>query len=279
MEHKLDATRPYDIVAVKNARIAQQDSVAVEEPLEVWIKLFHSGQQAHVQHLMTTMRTPGHDLELVRGWLHAINLIDGEQIHSIRFSGVDTLKGQTSNKVVVTLLPGINLDLSKLQRSQYASSSCGVCGQQSIEWMLDDLPTVQSNQRIHLGLDTVSCLSLKLSKHQPGFTATGGMHGVALIDQSANIVSVFEDVGRHNAMDKLVGANLAILPGKYAVLLSGRVSFEMVQKAARAGISMIIAIGAPTSLAVDLCKAIDIALIGFLKHNQLNIYHGDAQFV
>lgn len=273
----LQAIRSYDIVSVAQSRLLKDDLVAVEEPLEIWLKVFETGQQANVYHLSTTMRTPGNDIELVRGWIHANNLVASHLIHSISYTGTEALKNNASNKVLVTLEPGITLDVDKMRRAQYASSSCGVCGQQSIEWMMEDIPCIRIENRMIISTQQLVDLPQALNDKQPFFNLTGGMHGVALIDENAQVIDAFEDVGRHNAMDKLIGANLLRLPGKYGVLLSGRVSFEMVHKAARAGISLIIAIGAPSSLAIDLCEQADIALVGFLKPNQFNIYCGDSQ--
>jgi FdhD protein len=253
------------------------DKVAVEEPLEIWLKSYTSLSQSETRHLSTTMRTPGHDIELVKGWLHALNVIPSADILKIEFTGTDAIKQHSSNRILITLQPAKNVDVSRLQRAQYASSSCGVCGQQSIEWMLDELVPIQESNRVCLSVAQIKQLSAKLRTVQPYFAVTGGMHGAGLINQQGEIVSVFEDVGRHNALDKLIGTHLRQLPGQYGVMLSGRVSFEMVQKVARAGLSMIVAIGAPTSLAVEMCKEFDIALIGFLRDHQFNLYHGSTQ--
>lgn len=277
MEMTLQAIRSYDIVSVTQSRLLKDDLVAVEEPLEIWLKVFETGRKANIHHLSTTMRTPGNDIELVRGWIYASNLVVSHLIHSISFTGTQALKKTSGNKVLVTLEPGATLDIDKMRRAQYASSSCGVCGQQSIEWMMEDIPCIPIENRMTMSTQQLVDLSQALNDQQPFFNLTGGMHGVALIDEEAQVIEVFEDVGRHNAMDKLIGANLNRLPGKYGVLLSGRVSFEMVHKAARAGISIIVAIGAPSSLAIDLCKQAEIALVGFLKPNQFNIYWGESQ--
>ncbi|GAA0858225.1 formate dehydrogenase accessory sulfurtransferase FdhD [Aliiglaciecola litoralis] len=270
----MKAIRTFNVKTYRQSTQSHLDKVAVEEPLEIWLKRYSSASCSETQHLSTTMRTPGHDIELVSGWLHSLNLIQMSDIQSILHTGVETLKQQYSNRIMITLKLGVDVDVSCLQRAQYANSSCGVCGQQSIEWMCDDLVPIDDSARISLSSNTIKQLSAQLGQNQPLFSATGGMHGAALVNQAGIIYSVFEDVGRHNALDKLVGANLQLLPGLFGVVLSGRVSFEMVQKAARAGISMIVAMGAPTSLAIELCQECDITLIGFLQSDRFNVYHG-----
>ncbi|WJG08227.1 formate dehydrogenase accessory sulfurtransferase FdhD [Aliiglaciecola sp. LCG003] len=257
----------------------KEDWIAVEEPLEIWLKQYVTPQQTQSSHLLTTMRTPGNDIELVKGWLHASGLVDMAWVLSIEATGTEALKHQHSNRVVLTLKPGKVIRFDKAQRMQTANSSCGVCGQQSIEWLMDDLPAIEPINRISMAASRIMLMPARLQNAQQQFHKTGALHAAALIDSDGNLIDIFEDVGRHNAMDKLVGNNLANLPGKFAVVLSGRVSFEMVQKSAKAGISMIIAVGAPTSMAVDLCREWNIALIGFSKSERFNLYHGHSQIL
>lgn len=254
-----------------------RDSVAVEEPLEIWLKTYTSTEHADSQLLVTTMRTPGDDVALVRGWILSTGLVSEKGIQSIEPTGTERLKVGSSNRVVITLQPGLSLDPSMLKRIDYVNSSCGVCGQQSIEFLLDSLPEQSSEQRMSLPLSQINQLVGQLNEQQRLFAQTGGCHGAGLFDETAFVLDVKEDVGRHNALDKLIGANTSRLPGKFGVVLSGRVSFELVHKAAMAGITMIVAVGAPTSLAVDLCKECDICLIGFVKQNSLNVYHDNRQ--
>lgn len=258
-------------------RTELQDNVAVEEPLEIWLKMVQSAESTQTKRLVTTMRTPGDDISLVKGWLNATGLLQSDQIHSIEHTGTQLLKGYQSNQVLVTLMPGQSIDSEKVQHIEYVSSSCGVCGQQSIEHLLDSLPPAHSEYRLSLPVSQLYTLVGQLREQQGLFSKTGGNHAVGLFDETALVLDVCEDVGRHNAMDKLIGANLKRLPGKFGVVLSGRVSFEMVHKAAMAGISMIVAVGAPTSLAIELCKECDICLIGFVKKDSLNIYHDNRQ--
>ena len=226
---------------------------------------------------MTTMRTPGNDIELVKGWLFTSGLLIMEQIHHIEHTGIDHMKGIEGNRILVTLKPGVIFQLQSDLQRDYVHSSCGVCGQQSIEWLLQTLPELDLNNRISLPLSSINLLVDKLNEEQRLFHATGGCHGVALFDETSAILDVQEDVGRHNAFDKIIGNNLSRFPSPLGVVLSGRVSFEMVQKAAMAGVSMIVSVGAPTSLALELCQEREIALLGFVKSSGLNIYTGQRQ--
>jgi FdhD protein len=270
----------YQVLSVTSAgQCAKSDPVAVEEPLEIWLKQPKGADDSDTRLLITTMRTPGDDINLVRGWLFSSGLLSTlDNILAISHSGSGHLKGQTTNTVVAALKCAIDLDNKQLSRFEYANSSCGVCGQQSIEHLLQSIPSPSSNKAFSMAQQLLCALPEKLKQSQPLFSQTGGNHAVALCDQQGNIVDVREDVGRHNAMDKLLGAQLeTMLSGQYAVLLSGRVSFELVQKAAMAGVSLLIAIGAPSSLAIDLCRECDIGLVGFVKETGFNIYHGQMK--
>jgi FdhD protein len=217
---------------------------------------------------------------LVRGWLHSSGLLSNkEQLQTIAHTGSEQLKHGHSNQVLITLKPQIRLDIEDHRRLEYASSSCGVCGQQSIEALLDKLPTDSAVFDGHLDLSDIYPLSQSLRNNQPAFAQTGGNHGAGLFELvkglRPELLDVREDVGRHNALDKLIGANLSKLtdgPGFYGVVLSGRVSFDLVQKAAMANIKFIIAIGAPSSLAIELANECDICVVGFVKETSLNLY-------
>ncbi|TRY29317.1 formate dehydrogenase accessory sulfurtransferase FdhD [Aliiglaciecola sp. M165] len=256
-----------------------EDSVVVEEPLEIWVKQYSAGDSSDIIHLSTTMRTPGQDFALVKGWLHSLNVINLDDITDIKFTGRETLKQQTSNRILVTLKPGISGAWERVQHNDFTHSSCGVCGQQSIEWLLEDLSPISPCNLFDISAASLHALPQALQSMQSAFSETGGCHGVGLFDASMTILDCQEDVGRHNAMDKLVGNNLDRLPGPFGVVLSGRVSFEMVQKAARARVSMIVAVGAPTSLAIELCREFDIALAGFVKSDRYNVYTSAERFI
>jgi len=226
--------------------------------------------------LSVTMRTPGSDYELAAGFLLSEGIIrSGDEIHQISYCvGADKNK-QEYNVLSVSLRPGVIFDATRLARHFYTTSSCGVCGKGSIA----SIKTVSAfnndatANQIHS--DRLYFLPAILQLHQQVFADTGGLHASALFDSSGELVMVREDVGRHNALDKLIGAalNEGMLPlNQHILLLSGRASFELVQKAAMAGINIIAAVGAPSSLAVELAEEFKITLIGFLRGNRYNIY-------
>ncbi len=247
----------------------------IEEPLEIWLS---AHPKASPKLLFTTMRTPGDDLNLLRGWLYSSGAIqDTTKITSIKHTGTGRLKSQSTNRVQVNLSAGANFDFAVYQRAEIMNSACGVCGQQSIENLLDKLPQglTRGAQTPLLPIAAIHSLTQQLRDKQMIFGQTGGNHGVALFDQRLQVLDVREDVGRHNAFDKLIGANMHILAADdhsiesiLGVVLSSRASFELVQKAAMVNIRYIIAMGAPSSLAIDLAKDCDICLLGFVKSSQ-----------
>lgn len=253
------------------------DHLVVEEPLEIWIKQTATNSNPVVEKLMTTMRTPGDDEHLVMGWLNASGLITSSDIESIKQTGSKTLRGLTSNRILVTLKLGVGVQTETLKRFDDATSSCGVCGQQSIEYLLDSLPERNSAKGFSVPQSRVFLLTQELRAMQTLFDKTGGCHGAGLFDAQCKLLDVKEDVGRHNALDKLIGAHLTKLPDKFGIVLSGRVSFELVQKAAMAGASLIVAVGAPSALAVDLCVECDIGLVGFVSEQKYNLYYDNHQ--
>ena len=259
------------------------DHIISEEPLEIWLKVL-SAEAMPASLLLTLMRTPGDDLNLVTGWLYTSGIIESfASIHSINHTGQGRLKNTTTNQILVTLVAGAVVDITQQQRQEYANSACGVCGHQSIEQLLSRLERVRATSTqvaSPLSLSTVTQIAAKLFTQQPLFQQTGGNHGVALFDTQQNIIDVREDVGRHNALDKLIGANAQTLlhdntvteTAPMGVILSGRVGFEMIQKAAMANIRYVLAFGAPSSLAIELALETDIALLGFIKNRGFNIY-------
>lgn len=246
-----------------------------EEPLQIWLSA-HPNSPPEL--LFTTMRTPGDDHNLVLGWLYSSGAIqDTTKILSIHHTGTGRLKSQSTNRVQVNLAEGANFNLETFQRIDVVNSACGVCGQQSIENILDKLPQdlTRDTQAPLLPIAAVHTLTKQLRDKQVIFGQTGGNHGVALFDQGLQILDVREDVGRHNAFDKLIGANMNILADdiypikqNFGVVLSSRASFELVQKAAMVNIRYIIAMSAPSSLAIDLAIDCDICLLGFIKSSE-----------
>lgn len=254
--------------------------MVIEEPLEIWLSNPTSRAPAL---LFTTMRTPGDDLNLVRGWLISSGALqDQNKIASITHTGTGRLKFEATNRVQVNLLAGAHVDLAAYQRIETMNSACGVCGQQTIEDLLDKLPQDQTVGIDPLPMRFISSLIQQLRAQQAVFSQTGGCHGVALFDQH-QVLDVREDIGRHNALDKLIGANVSLLldnnqqpQSALGLVLSSRASYELVQKAAMVKVRFIIAMGAPSSLAIDLAHECDICLLGFVKSIQsslaFNIY-------
>jgi FdhD protein len=235
-----------------------RDLLAVEEPLEIRI----GGRSVAV-----TMRTPGADDELAAGFLFTEGVLQDCR----ELSGVARVQ---SNIVDVSLAPGAEADLSRSERNFYMTSSCGVCGKASIQ-MLESACTVLPQKGLRVSAQIVHEMPGRLREAQPVFGRTGGLHAAALFDAGGELLSLREDVGRHNAVDKLIGAEF--LGGRVPLderilLVSGRASFELVQKAVRAGIPVMAAVGAPSSLAVQTALRFGMTLLGFVRDGRFNIY-------
>ncbi|HAO28452.1 MAG TPA: formate dehydrogenase accessory sulfurtransferase FdhD [Chryseobacterium indologenes] len=271
------SVRQIDITKVKdNDSFLYADDIAVEEPLEIRVSYGIKDQREN-KNISVTMRTPGNDEELAAGFLFTEGIISGNhQIKNIQRPEAECSRNQ-ENVVIIDLADGFIPELMKADRNFYTTSSCGVCGKGSI----DSIRTVSSFQHIQkdaetIAFDTLYQLSENLRSFQNNFSATGGIHASGIFDYHGNLLALREDVGRHNALDKLIGHALFTnqLPLKNTILvLSGRASFELIQKAAMAGISIVAAIGAPSSLAIDLAKEFDMTLLGFLRENRFNIYN------
>ena len=255
----------------------QSDLLAVEEPLEIRVG-YGTELQRQEKSLSITMRTPGHDLELVTGFLLSEGIIRSvKEILSLKHCQRVKKEEEKGNVVRVELSPESEVDLEKLHRHFYTSSSCGVCGKSSIEAVqtgtCEQLPAGQpifDKKLIHQLPD-------KLREAQAVFEHTGGLHAAGLFDHKGKLLFMREDVGRHNALDKLVGAaaDQELLPlHAFLIQVSGRASFELVQKALVAGAPLLSAVGAPSSLAVQLASTTGMTLIGFARNNRYNIYTG-----
>ena len=247
---------PYSAAAVGVVRLpdgrSERDLVAVEEPLEIRI----AGRP-----VVVTMRTPGHDEELALGF--AVS-------EGLQPAGARPADDLIANVVEIDA-PGF--DPARLQRSFYTSSSCGVCGKGALEAVAIEAPRVESKLRVPLAL--VTSLPLRLREAQAAFAVTGGLHASGLFGADGELLCVREDVGRHNALDKVVGWAFGAgrLPLADSVLcVSGRLSFELVQKAAVAGCPVLVAVGAPSSLAVELAADRGITLCGFVRGGSANVY-------
>jgi FdhD protein len=254
------------------------DQLAVEEPLE--IRVTAEGKGGRVRHsVAVTMRTPGHDFELAAGFLFTEGVIrDAESIWRISYCEGESTD-EKGNIVEVHLAPDVAFDPDRLSRNVYTSSSCGVCGKTSIDLVKTALPGPPKGD-FQLQPNELVQLPAALAAAQPVFSRTGGLHAAALVDPNGDLHQLAEDVGRHNAVDKLIGDRLlaADLPAAdHMLLVSGRASFELVQKALMAGIPALLAVGAPSSLAVELAREHEMTLVGFLRDGRFNVYSGSQR--
>lgn len=256
---------------------AVDDCLAVEEPLEIkieWGEVIQRQQKS----ISITMRTPGHDFELAIGFLFTEGIIRSlDEVTDVAYCPTACKKTNNQNVVLVCLAPTTKVDLNRLERHFYTSSSCGVCGKASIEALqMNNLPPLPNTQPI-FSSSIVHQLPNFLEQTQQVFSHTGGLHAAALFAPSGKLHLVREDVGRHNAVDKLIGAafQAQLLPlHDYAILVSGRASFELIQKSLMAGIPILAAVGAPSSLAVQLAEAHNMTVLGFVRQQRFNIYTG-----
>jgi FdhD protein len=261
-----DAMHGVDLVRCDGSRAAaDRDLVAREEPLEI---------QLHGATLAVVMRTPGHDAELARGFLVTERVVRrAADITAVRHCTVVTDPDAEDNVVNVTLRDGVAVDLEALRRNLFASSSCGVCGKATIENALAVAPPLDDPARFAPGF--FHDLADRLAAEQPVFARTGGLHAAALCAPDGALLVVREDVGRHNAVDKIVGWALErdrVPLAGHALMISGRISFEIVQKALAARVPAIAAVSAPSSLAVDLAQRAGLMLVGFLRGRRFNVY-------
>lgn len=261
-------------------RHALADSVAVEEPLEIRLG-FTTPEGRAVRSISITMRTPGNDEALAAGFLFGESIIrERADIASIETCGPPAPDSGNHNVIRIELAASVTVDLDRLERHFYTTSSCGVCGKTSM-----DALKVVGIEALAGGDDAFSERLLvsvpdKLRAAQQTFDETGGLHAAGAFDRDGEFVVVMEDVGRHNAVDKVVGRLLLDdrLPASdLALLVSGRASFELVQKTLVAGIPLIAAVSAPSSLAVDLAREFNITLVGFLRDRSFNVYAGSER--
>lgn len=247
------------------------DTLATEEPME--IRLISGGVRRTVA---VTMRTPGSDFELAAGFLYGEGVVSSpEEIEKISYCvDADVDAEQRYNIVNVALRGGHAYDPRPLERSFYTSSACGVCGKESLDQLeLRGYPKLPPGPRVDP--DVVYSLPGKLREAQGLFEETGGLHAAALFDAGGDLLALREDVGRHNATDKLVGR--ALLEGRlplhgHLVMVSGRTSYEILQKCVAAGVPLVCAVSAPSSLAVDVARRFGVTLVGFLRGNRFNVY-------
>jgi FdhD protein len=258
-----------------------EDSLAIEEPLEIQL-LYGANDARQIKSISVTMRTPGNDLELAAGFLMTEGVVrdvnDIERIvpATVRPEVETSSAPLGQNAVRVELAPDVSVSIANLQRNFYTTSSCGICGKASVLALRTVCPPRMKNT-FTIDAHVLSKLPDRLREAQRVFDQTGGLHGAGLFDSTGNLLAVREDVGRHNAVDKVIGseflADRTPLRNRL-LLLSGRASFELLQKAVMAGISMVASVGAPSSLAVQVAEDFDITLVGFLREQNFNVYHG-----
>lgn len=271
----------YKIADVKSAFTCQTlpDHVAIESPLEIRV-VFSDHQKRKDRSLSITMRTPGDDHALAAGFLFSEGIISSpDQIASFESCG-PVADGETaSNQLRVNLVEGFSVDISRLQRHFYTTSSCGICGKASLDAVAAQNVCPITNDGVILDPAIVLQMPQRLRDQQSIFGNTGGLHAAGLITPAGRLINLCEDVGRHNAVDKLIGRCLIERPSgrrdalqQNVITVSGRSSFELVQKAVVAGIPAMVAVGAPSSLAVQLADRFGLTLIGFNSGKKFNVY-------
>jgi len=266
----------YNVSKYKDSKIQEvKDSVSIEEPLEMRLKFKKNGKW-ETQNISITMRTPGNDEDLIRGFLFNERIIENlNQIETTEQKGDDVGDYNLKNTIEATINNIENLDIERLKRNFLTNSSCGVCGKTSLD-SIEILKKEKLDLSFPLIKQDIIMKSPNLLKNkQSEFAKTGGIHASALLDESGKVIATREDVGRHNALDKLIGytiQNKIMNPKKQFIACSGRLNFELVQKALMANIGLMVGVGAPTSLAIDLAKRYNMTLLGFVKEDSFNIY-------
>ena len=266
----------YKVTKFKNGQVENiQDLISIEEPLEISLK-FKDKEKWITKSLSITMRTPGHDKDLVRGFLFNEQIIQNiNDIENIESFGNKVGQYNIQNKILVTLNNSQNVNISKIKRDFLTNSSCGVCGKSSLDALeiIKKDKTSKSNPR--LSKEIIINSPSVLRKNQSEFAKTGGIHASGLFSSDGSLISLREDVGRHNALDKMIGDSLNnnhLNPNDQFITCSGRLNFELVQKVLMTNIGIMIGVGAPTSLAIDLANRFDMTLVGFVKDDSFNVY-------
>jgi len=258
------------------------DSISIEEPLEITIK-FKEKETWTENTISITMRTPGNDEDLVRGFLFNERIIEKiEYIDKIESVGENVGQYNLKNKIIATINNSENVDIDKIKRNFLTNSSCGVCGKTS----LDSLEIIKKDKIVKslpkIDHKIIMKSPTTLRENQSEFSKTGGIHASGLFSDKGDVVAIKEDVGRHNALDKLIGYVLEkklLNPSNQFLTCSGRFNFELVQKALMSNIGVLIGVGAPTSLAIDLANKFDMTLVGFVKQDSFNIYSNKERII
>ena len=259
-----------------------EDSISIEEPLEITIR-FNNKETWTENIISITMRTPGNDEDLVRGFLFNERIIEKiEYIEKIESTGENVGQYNLKNKIIATINNSENIDIDKIKRNFLTNSSCGVCGKTS----LDSLEIIKKDKILKFLPKIEHKIIMKspttLRENQSEFSKTGGIHASGLFSDKGDVVAIKEDVGRHNALDKLIGYVLEkklLNPSNQFLTCSGRLNFELVQKALMSNIGVLIGVGAPTSLAIDLANKFDMTLVGFVKRDSFNIYSNKERII
>ena len=259
-----------------------EDLVSIEEPLEISLK-FKENDEWIIKNLSITMRTPGSDEDLVRGFLFNEQIVENiDDIDFIESYGEKVGQYNIQNKILATLNNSKNVNISKIKRDFLTNSSCGVCGKSS----LDALEIIKKEKtdaaKPKITKDIIVNSPNILKTNQSEFSKTGGIHASGLFNSKGKLISLREDVGRHNALDKLIGSamkNDQIEPKNQFITCSGRLNFELVQKVLMTNIGIMIGVGAPTSLAIDLANKFDMTLIGFVKKDSFNVYTNNKKVI
>ena len=273
----------YKVVKFNKNRFEKiDDLISIEEPLEISIK--HKNQNKWVTNsLSITMRTPGQDEDLVRGFLFNEQIIENlDEIENIENIGNRVGQYEIHNKILVTLNNSKNVNISKIKRDFMTNSSCGVCGKSSLDALEIIKKNKTSSSKPKLSKEIIIKSPTVLRNNQSEFSKTGGIHASGLFSSDGKLISLREDVGRHNALDKMIGNTLnmnQIQPEDQFITCSGRLNFELVQKVLMTNISLMIGVGAPTSLAIDLANRFDMTLIGFVKEDSFNIYTNNQKVI
>ena len=266
----------YKVSKFKSNQIENVDDlISIEEPLEISIR--YKDQDNWVNQILSiTMRTPGNDEDLVRGFLFNEQIVeDINHIDTIESFGDKVGQYNIQNKILATLNNSQNVNIAKIKRDFLTNSSCGVCGKSSLDALEIIKKEKPSLSEPKITKDIIIQSPDILRNNQSEFSKTGGIHASGLFDNNGKLISIREDVGRHNALDKLIGnilKNNQLDPAAQFITCSGRLNFELVQKVLMTNIGMMIGVGAPTSLAIDLANKFDMTLIGFVKEDSFNIY-------
>ena len=273
----------YNVTKLRENKAEEvKDHVSVEEPLEMNLR-FKQNSNWHTENLSITMRTPGNDEDLVTGFLFNERIIeDVNQIIKIEKQGDKVGDYNIQNKIEATIDNIKNIDIGKLKRNFLTNSSCGVCGKTSL-----DTIEVIKNDKLNLSFPKIQKKIIMkspelLMNEQSEFSKTGGIHASSLIDDSGKVIITREDVGRHNALDKLIGythRKKLIDNHSQFIACSGRLNFELIQKGLMSNIGIMAGVGAPTSLAIDLAKRFEMTLLGFVKNNSFNIYTNKERII